>query len=202
MLNGLGAFQRRIDAHVKRAQRIPVEIEEIYRQQGARLRDAGEAIDQALIARNLTDDPETGAGTLSKNLDTAATAIYAKGHEIRVQMIKQQPPTAARVEWLKSKKEVEILKKGTRRRLKGPSRDYLDEYEVIDHTTRKVLWYAHFHYADASAAVETFIAAHLKTTTQRLLGGAFDVRGNSDQELIAIYRSEISRALASSVFFS
>jgi hypothetical protein len=202
LLNGLGAFQRRIDAHVKRAQRIPVEIEEIYRQQGARLRDAGEAIDQALIARNLTDDPETGAGTLSKNLDTAATALYAKGHEIRVQMIKQQPPTAARVEWLKSKKEVEILKKGTRRRLKGPSRDYLDEYEVIDHTTRKVLWYAHFHYADASAAVETFIAAHLKTTTQRLLGGAFDVRGNSDQELIAIYRSEISRALASSVFFS
>lgn len=202
LLDGLAAFHRRIDAHANRAQRIPVEIEEMYRQQGARLRDAGEAIDQALTALNLTEDPETGAGTLSKNLDTAATALYDKGHETRVQMIKEQPPTAARIEWLKGQKEVEILKKGTRRRLKGPSRDYLDEYEVLDHKTRKVLWYAHFHYADSTAAVESFTAAHVKTAAQRLLGGAFDVRGNSDQELIAIYRSEISRPLASSLFFS
>lgn len=202
LLDGLAAFHRRIDTHVGRAQRIPVEIEDMYRQHGARLREAGEAIDSALTALNLTDDPKTSAATLSKNLDAAATALYEKGHSTRVQMIKQQPPTAARIEWLKDKKEVEISKKVTRRRLKGPRKDYMDEYEVIDHKTRKVLWYAHFHYADTGAAVGAFTAAHVKTVGQRLLGGAFDLRGYSDQELIAIYRSEISRTLATRVFFS
>lgn len=202
LLDGVAAFHRRIDTHVSRAQRIPVEIEDMYRQHGTRLRDASEAIDSALTALNLTDDPKTSAGTLSKSLDAAATALYEKGHTTRVQLIKQQPPTAARIEWLKGQKEVEISKKAARRRLKGPRKDYLDEYEVIDHKTRKVLWYAHFHYADVSAPVRSFTAAHVKTVGQRLLGGAFDVRGYSDQELIAIYRSEISRTLANSVFFS
>lgn len=97
---------------------------------------------------------------------------------------------------------MDISKKAERRRLKGSRKDYLDEYEVLDQKTREVLWYAHFHYADATAAVGSFTAAHLKTKAQRRLAGAFDVRGESDQELIAIYRSEISRALATSLFLS
>ncbi|VVQ10062.1 hypothetical protein PS918_05168 [Pseudomonas fluorescens] len=202
LLDQLPAFHRRIDAHVSSAQRIPVEIEDMYHQHGARLREAGEAIVSALTALNLTDDPTTSAATLSKSLDAAATALYEKGHITRVQMIKQQPPTAARIGWLKEKKEVEISKNATRRRLKGPRKDYLDEYEVLDLKTHKVLWYAHFHYADPTAPVGSFTAAHVKTAGQRLLGGAFDVRGYSDQDLIAIYRSEISRTLATSVFFS
>ncbi|MHC8323190.1 dermonecrotic toxin domain-containing protein [Pseudomonas sp. GB2N2] len=202
LLDELPAFHRRIDAHASGAQRIPVEMEDMYRLHGVRLREAGEAIDSALTALNLINDPATSAGSVSKRLDTAATALYEKGLSTRVQMIKQQPPTAARIEWLKGKKEVEISKKAARRRLKGPRKDYLDEYEVLDNKTRKVLWYAHFHYADASAAAGSFTAAHLKTPAQRLLGGGFDVRGNSNQELIAIYRSEISRTLATSVFFS
>ncbi|VVM87743.1 hypothetical protein PS662_02663 [Pseudomonas fluorescens] len=201
LLDGLAAFNRRIDTHVSGTQRIPVEIEDLYHLHAARLREAAGAIDSALIALNLTDDPVTSAGTVSKSLDTAATALYEKGHSTRVQMIKQQPPTAARIEWLKGEKEVDISKNPVRKRLKGARKDYLDEYEVLDFKTREVLWYAHFHYADATAAVGTFTAAHLKTKAQRLLAGAFDVRGESDQELIAIYRSEISRPLASSLFF-
>lgn len=185
-----------------RPKRIPVEVEERYQRHGKRLREAGEAIDSALTALNLTDDPKTSAANLSKRLDAAATALYEKGHATRVRMIKEQLPTAARIEWLKDKKEVAISKIAARRRLKGPRKDYLDEYEVLDHKTRKVLWYAHFHYADASAAVGSFTAAHVKTVAQRLLGGAFDLRGKTDQELIAIYRSEISRNLAAGVFFS
>lgn len=137
-----------------------------------------------------------------KSLDTAATALDEKGHRARVQLIKQQLPTAAGVEWLKEKKEVVILKEAKRRRLKGSRRDYLDEYEVIDQKTRKVLWYAHFHYAEADATVGSFTTAHLKTVGQRLLGGAFDLRGYSNQQVIDIYRGEITPALARSLFFS
>lgn len=98
LLDGLAAFNRRIDTHVSGAQRIPVEIEDMYHLHAARLREAAGAIDSALTALNLTDDPATSAGTVSKRLDTAATELYEKGHSTRVQMIKQQPPTAARIE--------------------------------------------------------------------------------------------------------
>jgi hypothetical protein len=40
----------------------------------------------------------------------------------------------------------------------------------------------------------------LKTEAQRTLGGAFDLRTVSNNELIAIYRSEISPQLARSLF--
>lgn len=216
LLDELEDFHKRSEAHVnppqrgvvdtkvkrKPPKRIPVEVEEAYQRHANRLREAGQAIESALTARNLTDDPTESAAALIKSLDTAATALDEKGHSTRVQLIKQQLPTAAGVEWLKDKKEVEISKKATRRRLKGPRKDYLDEYEVIDHKTRKVLWYAHFHYADVGAAVGSFTAAHLKTVAQRLLGGAIDMRGYSDQDLIDVYRSEISPAQARSVFLS
>lgn len=202
LLDGLPAFKRRTQSHVDRAQRIPVEIQEIYYQHAARLREPMKALDQALTASNLTEERTTSVRAMRDKLDSAATALFEKGRSSRIEIIKQQPPTAARVEWLKSKGEVDISKSATRRRLKGRGKDYLDEYEVLDRKTRKVLWYAHFHYANVTDAVASFTAAHLKTAAQRLLGGAFDVRGSSDQELIAIYRSEISRALATTVFFS
>ncbi|RKS20227.1 hypothetical protein BJ917_4122 [Pseudomonas sp. WPR_5_2] len=200
LLDGVAAFQRRTEAHVSRAPRIPIEIEEIYHQHAARLREAMDAIDSALTASNLTD--EGAASLLSKDLETAAAALYKKGISTRIQLIKQQPPTAARIEWLKGKGEVVISKTAARRRLKGPTKDYLDEYEVLDHKTRKVLWYAHFHYANVTDPADSFTAAHLKTVEQRRLGGSFDFRDKSNQELVAIYRSEISRTLAAPLFFT
>jgi hypothetical protein len=66
-----------------------------------------------------------------------------------------------------------------------------------------VLWYAHFHYPSPSSAVEAYSAAHLKTESQRTLGGAFDLRtAGNNNEMIAIYRSEISPQLARSLFLS
>ncbi|MFD2882381.1 hypothetical protein ACFS4T_00275 [Pseudomonas lini] len=66
-----------------------------------------------------------------------------------------------------------------------------------------MLWYAHFHYANPADPLASFTAAHLKTVDQRRLGGAYEWRDpHSNQELIAIHRSEISRSLAQSLFFS
>lgn len=201
LLDGLAAFKRRTEDLVSGAQRIPAEIQDTYNLHAARLRETMDAIDQALTASNLTEDDKTSANALRSQLESAATALYAKGRTTRIDMIKQQLPKAARVEWLHSVGEVEMSKTAPRRRLKG-HRDYLDEYEVHERGTGKLLWYAHFHYANATAPVASFTAAHMKTIEQRLLGGSFDLRDSSNKQLIAIYRSEISPALANSLFFS
>lgn len=203
LLDELPAFKQRTQSHIGRAQRNPTEIEEIYYLHAARLREAMDKIDQALTAGNHTESKGTSATALRQQLDSEATALYAKGRATRIDMTKQQAPTAARVEWLNSKGEVTIGKATERRRLKGPRKDYLTEYEVLDKQTRKVLWYAHFHYASPTDALESFTAAHLKTVEQRRLGGAYDWReSSSNQELIAIHRSAISRAQAAAMFFS
>ncbi|MBV6825351.1 dermonecrotic toxin domain-containing protein [Pseudomonas sp. PD9R] len=203
LLDELPAFTQRTQAHIARAIRIPTEIEEIYYQYATRLRDAVEKIDQALTASNTTESHTKSAATLRHQLDSAATALYAKGRTTRIEMTKQQAPTAARVEWLMGKDEVLIPKATQRRRLKGPRKDYLLEYEILDKKTNKVLWYAHFHYANADDPLPSFTAGHLKTVDQRRLGGAFDWRDTrSNQELIAIHRSAINRSLAAALFFS
>jgi hypothetical protein len=203
LLDELPAFNRRTQAHIDRAQRNPTETEEIYYLHATRLRDAMGRIDKALIAGNHTESKTVSATALRQQLDREASALYAKGRSTRIEMTKQQAPTAARVEWLKSKNEVLIPKATERRRLKGPRKDYLLEYEIRDKNTGKVLWYAHFHYANPADPLEAFTAAHLKTVDQRRLGGAYDWRETrSNQELIAIHRSTISRALATSLFFS
>lgn len=203
LLDELPAFNQRTQAHIRRAQRNPTEIEEIYYLHATRLRDAMDRIDQALISGNHTESKSASATTLRQKLDSEATALYAKGRATRVDMTKQQAPTAARVEWLIGKGEVTIGKASERRRLKGPRKDYLTEYEILDRQSKKVLWYAHFHYDKPNDPRESFTAAHLKTVAQRKLGGAFDWRENgSNQELIEVHRSAISRVLASAVFFS
>ena len=203
LLTELPAFRRRTEAHINRAQRIPTEIEEIYYLHAEQLNDAVKKIDQALSAGNISESRSAAATTLRNKLDSAAKALYTTGRSTRIAMTKQQAPTAARVEWLKGKSEIEIAKATQRRRLKGPRKDYLLEYEILDKQTQEVLWYAHFHYANPADPLPSFTAAHLKTVDQRRLGGAYEWRDpHSNQELIAIHRSEISRSLAQSLFFS
>jgi hypothetical protein len=180
-----------------------VEIEEMFHQQAHRLQEAAKAIDEALISSNATDDGPGSAVTLIKQLSDGATRLYSQGRTTRISMTKLQPPTAERVQWLQSEGQVDIVRNPGRRLLKSRKKDYLEEYEVRDHTSKNVLWYAHFHYAQPAAPVQTFTAAHLKTVQQRLLGGASEARSaNDDLHAIAIYRSEISPQLAASLFFA
>jgi hypothetical protein len=202
LLETLPAFTERTEADSKQPWQIPVEIEEAFHQQASRLEDAAKAINAALIQSNATQDHTNAARPVLTQLATHTTRLYAEGHRLRLEMTKRQPPTAARVEWLRSKGEVDIVRVGDRRRLKGPRRDYLQEYEVREATTARVLWYAHFHYAQLKDGVQSYTAAHLKTREQRLLGHVDIGASTSNQEAIEIYRSEISPQLARSLFFS
>lgn len=193
------ATTRRTLGHSRKTGRIPVEIEEMFHQYAARLESAASNIDSALTQLNLTGTDRPVAATLNKNLSDGAARLFKLGKSTRISMTKQQPPTAARLEWLHSEGQVLIKKVGARRRLKGPGKDYLEEYEVRDAENNAVLWYAHFHYPSLQAAAEEFSAGHLKTREQQKLGGAFE--RSTDRDQIAIYRSEISPALARSLFF-
>lgn len=195
------AFTQRLLAHSRKPGRIPVEIEEMFHQQATRLEQAVTAIETALTQLNLTESDRPSAATLNRRLNDSARRLYGQGTQTRITMTKQQPPTAARVEWMHGQGLVKIAKVINRRRLKGPGKDYLDEYEIRDQQSQSVLWYAHFHYASPQAEAEHFTAAHLKTREQQKLGGAVQRTGTSDKEQIAIYRSEISPQLARSLFF-
>ncbi|MHA6136599.1 dermonecrotic toxin domain-containing protein [Pseudomonas mohnii] len=198
LLDGVESFIRQTEASAKKPGRIPVEIDELFQQKAEQLDKSAKTLEQTLTGSNTT----TNATTLATQLSAARDRLYAEGQRIRVEMIKQQPPTAARVEWLLSKNEIDIASSGGRRRLKGPRKDYLQEYEIRERRTGRTLWYAHFHYAGPDTPAEAFTAAHLKLRDQRLMAGAIDLHSASSRQVIAIYRSEISPPLATSLFFS
>ncbi|MDT3310318.1 hypothetical protein QZR14_03015 [Pseudomonas sp. rhizo66] len=202
LIDGLAAFHRRIEAQLKRGRRIPVEVEEEYHRHAAALREANAALDEALTASNLTADLKKPTEELGHKLDQAANALDEKGTSTRIRLIKQQPPSAAGVQWLKDKGEVKITQTITRRRLKGRTKDFLDEYEVRDTHTGKVLCYAHFHYNSADASAASFTAGHMKTVAQRHLGGSYEPSNLSSTQLIEIHRSEVSRQSAERLFFT
>ncbi|WP_322845313.1 dermonecrotic toxin domain-containing protein [Pseudomonas sp. B33.4] len=202
LLDGLAAFQQLIEARIKRGSRLPVEVEEEYHKQAALLRKANADIDEALTASNLTADLQKPTEALNHALDSAATTLEEKGTRLRISMVKQQAPTAAGIEWLKSKGEVSISKTVTRRRLKGHAKDFLDEYEIRDAHTDKVLCYAHFHYGSVQAPVAPFPVGHMKTVAQRRMGGAYEPRHLNNQALIDIHRSGISDKSAQALFLT
>lgn len=202
LIDGLAAFHRRIEARLKRGSRIPVEVEEEYHNQAALLRKANAAIDEALTASNLTASLREPSETLNHALDKAAKTLEEKGTSTRIRLVKQQPPTAAGVQWLKDKGEVKISKILTRRRLRRHEHDFLDEYEVRDAHTAKVLCYAHFHYSSVGATVGAFVRGHMKTVAQQRMGGAYAPGLLDNQALIQIHRSEISSRSAEALFFT
>jgi hypothetical protein len=199
LLADVDGFIERTKVQARKKQRLPVEIEEKVQRQAKKLEEASATIEHAANATNQTDN--TTSEALRQQLGVAVKKLYDEGRRIKLDMLKTRPPTAAHVQLLHQAKEVTIAISGSRRRLKGPRKDYLQEYEIRDKKTKRVLWYAHFHYQAPKSGDELYSAAHLKTPEQRRLGGAFVERGvTSEQAGIAVYRSEIGPHLAQLLF--
>ncbi len=201
LLNDVDRFIERTKGLATESQRLPVEIEEKVHRHAEKLEEASSHIERASNDSNETDN--TASLTLSGQLKEAVKKLYREGHRIKLDMLKKRPPTAAHLELLYVGKEVTIELIGARRRLKGPHKDFLQEYEIREKKNKRILWYAHFHYASMDAPGEAYTAAHLKTLEQRRLGGAFEQRGAvSEQAGIEIYRSEIGPHLARRLFLN
>ena len=202
LLDGEQAEVRKYQRFAQKPWHVPQDIQDMFDAYAKQFEDASNGIEQALTRRNLTESDHAPAALTNRNLSIAAQRIRQLGKKTYINMIKHQPPTAARVEWLHSQGLIKIVKPLSRRALKGSQKDYLDEYEIRDKEAGTVLWYAHFHYPTKGARLEDFSAAHLKTREQQRLGGAQQRTGPSDWDVIEIHRSAIGEQLAKSLFFN
>jgi hypothetical protein len=202
LLDGLPDFNQRAAIQLAKPARTIEGVEQMLHQHAMHLEQVGKDLEHALTLVNATESDTTSAAVLGKQLSSTAEALYQQATQHRMQLTKQRPPTLDGVEWLKNRNEITIKKTINRRRLKAPTRDYLDEYTIIERSTRKILWYAHFHYSAAWTPAKSFISARLKTPEESRRGSAADTaEGLSEQQLAAFYRSEFSLDQAKRVFF-
>lgn len=204
----------RVEASIQQARayaktsKIPVEIEEILEFKGQSLDEVADNIEKLLVtpasgAEPLPRSRQSAAQGLIAELQLNAVRLRAEGKRLRVGLIKSLPPTAAHIEYLKAQDEIDITRTGKRRPIsKSLHKDYLQEYEIRTRDD-SVRWYAHFHYATTDAAPKAFTAAHLKTAEQRTFSTqALYEQAQSSKDVIEIYRSKISPALAEALFLS
>ena len=184
---------------------IAIEMEEILVNQARPLEALAQQIESLLTGDNAADNPSAGRNPALqvKALNDKAAAMREEGRQLRISIIKTQPPTISRVAYLKSQNEIDITRPKGREPTalrKGQDRDYLQEY-VISNKAGEPLWYAHFHYASLDAAPADFLAAHLKTREQRFDSGQCRLKmEQSSQKVIQIYRSQIDRPAAAELF--
>ncbi|OIN47830.1 hypothetical protein BLL37_10985 [Pseudomonas azotoformans] len=202
LLDALPDFHSRADTLARQETRTPMGIEYLYHQHALRLEHASEAIDRALTHNNITDNESHSASTVNKALTDAIADMYRRSREHVLRLYKKLPPTIQNLEWLLAQNEVTIKKTLTRRKLRSPRPDFLDEYSITDRRSGQPLWYAHFHYSTAWTPAKYYIAARLKTVAEHLQGVAADTTvGLNEAERIDFYLSEIGLEPARRLFF-
>lgn len=187
---------------------VPVEIEEIFLRHSRAFTDTANSLQKLLVSKESTaqripPNREMVVKGLIAELELNAERLKQEGRLVRIEIIKEQPPTAERVDYLSTENEITITKIGSRRYLgKGQHKDFLQEYEIKDKHD-KILWYAHFHYDSLESTAQSYTAAHLKTLAQRTLSErAMYAKADSSSAVIGIYRGKIGLALANKLFLN
>ncbi|MBD1586661.1 dermonecrotic toxin domain-containing protein [Pseudomonas typographi] len=183
-----------------RAEADPKDIEDLLVHKADRLQGLFGALQQA-DRTGWSSEQAQGADALIARAMAAEQRLRDEGQALRVELIKAQRPTASRVDYLVRGGQAYIERVGQRRALQRPG-DFLEEYRIVD-TEHKTLWWAHFHYDQATAPAEAYVAAHLKLATERKLGYRELLgRAGSGRAALAVYRSSIGPALAQRLFLA
>ncbi|MCY1393262.1 hypothetical protein D9M71_81520 [compost metagenome] len=182
----------KVEGFSKTAER-PVELEDILNQHAAKFDAAAAALrevstaaeDQGLITQLVAD----------------AQALRFKGQQLRIEAYtRSRSPSGEQLLYLRQHDQVGLVRIGARTAVKGTSDDFLESYHIVDNEG-KPLWVAHFHYPTGTIARTEFSKAHLKLYSQRNLGRKAQLQqAKSNQEVIAIYRGDLSKALAAQIF--
>ena len=203
----------RVEASIQQARafaktsKIPIEIEEILEFKSQSLDETAKHMQTLLSAEGPDVEPlshsQRGiANGLIAQLELNSVRLRAEGKRLRISLITDLPPTAANIDYLKAQDQVEIVRLGKRRPMSGPRKDYVQEYEVRSRDG-KALWYAHFHYSSPDTPPAAFTAAHLKSEAQRFMSAqALYAQAGSTTDVIQIYRSKITLALAEKLFLA
>lgn len=203
LLDQLPAFKQRAAEQAAKPERSAIGIEWLYHQHALKLEQASANIEQALTEGNITDSRLGSAAVVNKRLSEAVQALYSEARSYKSLLIRKRPPTVQGVEWLKQNNEIVIKKTVKRRRIKGPGKNYLDEYTISNRNDRSVLWYAHFHYSTDWVPAKAFLRARLKTPQEHGRGEEADtLNGLSEKQKTAIYLSEINLEQARRLFFN
>ena len=178
----------------------PISVEALLTQVADSLSQQAQTLRQAIEQREKSGGGATQPREASQlnNLGHAQTRLIEEGRQLRIAIIKRNPPEAARLRYLKEQGEIEILRIEGRIKLRRDD-DYLQEYLIRD-SERRPLAYAHFHYRTEQAQPSAFVAGHLKQPDQRYVSFV-SVRGQTEQRMLAVHRSTISSSLAESLFF-
>lgn len=162
-LSAQAAYETRVQSYASQDM-LPIDLEHMM---------LSEANELTLRARSIEELAPDHA--LIASLRDKATELTATGRTLRTrQSLQTRTPTDGMLEDLLGQAVVEIRKvsplKNLGKRRDGRA-DYLQEYEIWDlsPTPARVLWYAHFHYAKATAALGAFEKAHLKLPEHRFL---------------------------------
>jgi len=162
-LNAQPAYETRVQSYASQDM-LPVDLEHMM---------LSEANELTLRARSIEELAPQNA--LIAQLRDKAAELTATGRALRTrQSLKTRAPTDGMLEDLIGQGVVEVRKVSPMKNL-GKRRDgrtdHMQEYEIWDlsQTPEKVVWYAHFHYAKASAAFSAFEKAHLKLPEHRFL---------------------------------
>lgn len=143
--------------------------------------------------------PDVTAEQLLDALGNASSRLVEQGKQVRIDIILRNPPEEARIDYLKSQGQVDILLVEGRIKLKHDN-DYLQEYVIRD-TSRKAVAYAHFHYPAQDTPNASYSAAHLKLPEQRYLNFR-SLADMPESRVLAVYYARISTRLAEPLFLS
>ena len=202
LLAQLPKFQERASQQADDPSRTAIGIEHMFHQHAWLLERSKQDIDEALIKAKVTAQTKQSSADLRRRLKAATKALYERATETVAKLIKRQPPTIAHVDWLINHREIAIKKIMTRQPLKGATWSYQDEYAVIDLSTSKPLWYAHFQYSSAHASLNRFLHARLKTPADQQLKEVADtLTGLTAEQQLDYYRSSINLTQAQRLFF-
>lgn len=145
------------------------------------------------------DSTRAAQKPLLDELAQGSRNLLEQGRLIRIEMVKRLAPDEEGIAYLQSQNEVQILPIEGRIALKRAN-DFLQEYMVKD-KDGKVLAYAHFHYRTPATPNAEYSAGHLKRPEQRFMSFR-SLADKTDSDVIAIYYSRISGAMAQRLFFS
>ncbi|WP_040260598.1 hypothetical protein [Pseudomonas massiliensis] len=189
------------------ATHIPIELEELLLGTAHDLNALAEKIERSLTQMNETDVAVEGVQSAEgkvRSLRTMAASIKREARALRVRLTKMALPTVARVRYLVEEGEAHIRRLGGRVALKGQGKrkDLVQEY-VVEEPGGTPLWYAHFHYANAGVGDQDYLAAHLKTVSQRFVGLSQQMAQAADNaEVVKVYRSRIDLQSARALFLN
>lgn len=155
--------QQQLASVITRQKVNPADWDELLTAQAKKLTDLADEIAREHStqpsAHNVIEDYRAHA----KELERIATRLCSAAY-------KQQWPTLESLDYLWRHKAIDInLTSRADPQRPTLSGDFFTEYAVYDKAQKPpaVLWYAHFHYADADAPPHRYTRAHLKLASQR-----------------------------------